>query len=340
MQNERFLKPLLVYRKSIKLLLNRVVGPMVFAWLTYSIYQQVIRQPDLDQSLRYIAAGIYGGQAWKFWTVVVLSVLNWLIEARKWQVLMTPVQKLSLQDAFKGTLAGVAFAVNTPNRIGEYGGRMLYLKPEHRLPSVSLTMIGSISQLVITLVAGITGMVLVKTYFTGVAAQYISEAGINLFLGIVSVCTFITVILYFRLSRVIVFFNWLRLPEKWRRHIDIIKDIPVSFLLRVLLLSAFRYVVFVCQYILLLQALQIEVPIMEGCWLISVLYLILALIPTVTLLELGVRGKISIMLLQGFSANTIGIYAGGMAIWLINLIIPALAGSMLTARLKVFNMKR
>lgn len=340
MQIENFLKPLSVYGKSIKILLNRVVGPFVFIWLTWSIYQQVMRQPNLDESLRYIAASVYGPDCWKLWTAVLLSVINWLTEARKWQVLMLPLQKLSLAEAFKGILAGVAFAVNTPNRIGEYGGRMLYLEKEHRIHSIALTMIGSASQLLVTFIAGLTGLLFVKAYFTEAAAPYISQYWIEVWLYVIGGITIAGTLLYFRLHWIVSFLSGMQLPEKWLQYVKIVKDIPVSFLLRVLLLSAFRYVVFVCQYILLLQALQIEIPIADAFWLISILYLILALIPTVTLLELGVRGKTSILLLQGFCNNTVGIYAGGMAIWIINLIIPALAGSFLAAGLRLFNTKK
>lgn len=340
MQIERFLSPFLVVGKSIKILLNRVIGPLVFIYLTWSIYQQVMQQPDLDAAIHQLTASLYGPQAWKFWGAIVLSLANWLIEARKWQVLMAPLQRLSLLNAFKGTLTGVAFAINTPNRIGEYGGRMIYLNKEHRLHSIALTMVGSAGQLIVTLVAGLMGVLLFKPYLTSVATSYVNELSFNIGICIVFILTATACLLYFRLHTIITFFSWIRLPENWLQYVKVIGQIPVSFLLRVLSLSAFRYVVFVSQYILLLQALQIDMPWIDAFWLISVLYLILALIPTVTLLELGVRGKTSIILLQAFSSNAIGIYAVGMGIWIINLIIPALAGSFFAARLKLFNTKK
>ncbi len=340
MQMETFLKPLSVSGKSIKILLNRVIGPAVFIWLTWSICRQVMQQPNLSESIGYIRASVYGPLCWKFWTAILLSVVNWLTEARKWQVLMMPLQKLSLLTAFKATLAGVAFAVNTPNRIGEYGGRMLYVKKEHRIHSIALTMIGSASQLLVTLIAGVIGLMYLNDYFITIAAPYIDEELVWLGVYVIAALTIAGMVLYFRLRWVTALFYRIGIPEKWQRYINVILDIPVSFLLRVLLLSSFRYVVFVCQYILLLQAMQIEIPVVEAYWLISILYLILALIPTVTLLELGVRGKTGIVLLQGFSSNTIGIYTGGMAVWFINLIIPALVGSFLAAGLKLFNTKQ
>lgn len=340
MQIERFLNPFFVFSKSIKIILNRVIGPLVFVWLTWSIYQQVVMQPNLEDALHQLFGLLYGPQSWMFWTAVTLSLVNWLLEARKWQVLMSPLQSISLVEAFKGTLAGIAFAINTPNRIGEYGGRMIYLRKEHRIHSIALTMVGSAAQLLVTLIFGVLGVILVKACFTDITTPYISNNWFNIFIGVVFVFTVAGCLLFFRLQRIVSFFYWLHLPSKWLQYVKVIGEIPVSFLLRVLLLSVLRYVVFVSQYILLLQSLQIDIPLTDAFWLISVLYLILALVPTVTLLELGVRGKTSILLLQGFSSNTIGIYAGGMAIWIINLIIPALVGSFFAARLKLFNTKK
>ena len=67
-------------------------------------------------------------QAWKFWLVIVLVFVNWGFEAKKWKLLITPIQKMSFFTAFKSVLTGVTLSLNTPNRIGEYGGRILYVK--------------------------------------------------------------------------------------------------------------------------------------------------------------------------------------------------------------------
>jgi hypothetical protein len=64
----------------------------------------------------------------------------------------------------------------------------------------------------------------------------------------------------------------------------------------------------------------------------------MAVIPTLTFLtELGLRWGASIQVIQFFSANTVGIFAASFAIWLINLIIPALIGSLLILRIRIFS---
>jgi len=71
-----------------------------------------------------------------------------------------------------------------------------------------------------------------------------------------------------------------------------------------------------------------------------VVFLVMAIIPTFTFLtELGLRWETSIQVLELFSANTIGIFAASFAIWLINLIVPALIGSLLMLSIKIFKNK-
>jgi hypothetical protein len=69
----------------------------------------------------------------------------------------------------------------------------------------------------------------------------------------------------------------------------------------------------------------------------SVVFLVMAVVPTLTFLtELGLRWEASIQVLELYSPNIVGIFATSFAVWLINLIIPALIGSLLILRIKLF----
>jgi hypothetical protein len=65
--------------------------------------------------------------------------------------------------------------------------------------------------------------------------------------------------------------------------------------------------------------------------------LVMTVIPTFTFLaDLGLRWEASIQIIQLFTPNTTGIFAVSVGIWLINLLIPALVGSLLILRIKLF----
>jgi hypothetical protein len=58
-------------------------------------------------------------------------------------------------------------------------------------------------------------------------------------------------------------------------------------------------------------------------------------LPTIALLELGLRWEYSIMLFGLFSGNILGIYAAATGIWLINLVLPAMAGSLFILGIRI-----
>jgi hypothetical protein len=69
---------------------------------------------------------------------------------------------------------------------------------------------------------------------------------------------------------------------------------------------------------------------------VSVLFLALAVIPSVALIEVGLRGEMSLMLMGMYSANKLGIGFSSVTVWFINLILPAIIGSLLILNLRVF----
>jgi hypothetical protein len=70
--------------------------------------------------------------------------------------------------------------------------------------------------------------------------------------------------------------------------------------------------------------------------LTAILFLTLAIIPTLTLAELGIRGKVSLFLFGLYSSNELGILASAGGIWLLNLIVPACLGGLILLRLQYF----
>ena len=61
----------------------------------------------------------------------------------------------------------------------------------------------------------------------------------------------------------------------------------------------------------------------------------MAVIPSIAFTGVVMRTQVSIMLFGHYSANTVGIVAAALGLWVLNLVIPALAGSVLMAKLKL-----
>jgi hypothetical protein len=88
-------------------------------------------------------------------------------------------------------------------------------------------------------------------------------------------------------------------------------------------------VVFIVQYYLLFRLFAVDVSWWETFWGISVSFLVMAVIPTFAIAELAQRGYIVKTIIGLYSANEVSIIFATAGIWFINLIIPAIAGSLL-----------
>ncbi len=318
-----------------------MVGPLLFCLLLYSIYHQIQRQPNWQQSLRQIQQAFDSTAAWKLAVVLGLMLLNWGLEARKWQVIISRLQQLSWIQCLRATFTGTTLAFFTPNRMGEYMGRVLYVDEGKRIQAVSLTIVGSMGQLLITLVLGISGLVYIRSELiqkaVGPSSAVFWLNGV-LYISILATC-FLT-LLYFRLSWLIRWIEKIPRIEKFVRHIRVLDNFNLTMLLRILSLSAGRYLVFVMQYFILFDVFKVELNGWQVFWSVSVVFLVLAIVPTIALItELGVRWKTSVEVVQLFSVNVVGILATSLAIWIINLVIPALIGSLLILSVRLFNYK-
>jgi hypothetical protein len=238
-------------------------------------------------------------------------------------------------QAFKAVLSGVSFSVTMPNRIGEYVGRVLYLPEGHRLKTIPVTLVGSFAQLLVTLIMGVLGMIVLKkdllTHFEGSTIWYQF-----LLYGLITI-VILLLLLYFKVSGTVQLF------KKWfksGRHLYLVEALGsfnMQLLTGILLLSFLRYLVFLLQYILIFYLCEVGIEATLLAWLMSVVFLAMAVIPSIALLELGLRGEISVKLIGIYTANTLGITVTTISIWFINLVVPAIIGSLLILNIKVFN---
>jgi uncharacterized membrane protein YbhN (UPF0104 family) len=324
-------------RKSIKILFNWFLGPLIFIILSWSLYKQIAHQPDLANRWQQIKQSLHAPALWLACTLVFV---NWGIEARKWQILIKPLENFSFFTAFRSVLAGCSITMLTPNRVGEYGGRILYVKEENRLDAIPLTILGSISQLFVTVLMGTAGLLYLKFYSGNTQLFTFFPTYTAEVLLAVSICAAIFLLLiYLRVSLLVNFLGRIPYLKKFVSHIILLNTFSRKQLLRILFLSFLRYTVFILQYILFLQAMQVQISFFTCYWLLTIFYLVMAMAPTIGFTELPIRAAASLQILQLFSNNLIGIQAASLGIWIINLVVPAVVGSLLILRIKIIKEK-
>ena len=324
--------------KHLKTAINYFLGPLLLILLSWTLYQQILNKQQLAEQWQQIVTSF---TAAKLWLVVGMMLLNWSIEAKKWQLLVKHLQQFTFYRAVKSVLSGCSVSMLTPNRVGEFAGRVIHLKEGNRIAGISLTIVGGISQLLVTLLMGCIGLFYLQYYSQ---TQHTTNNVLPVFWEkiITSLSVGITILLalfYLRIAWLVSMMEKVPALQKVVKHIRILDEFNNTQLLQILSLSLLRYCIFITQYILLLQVMQVHIEPLLCFWLLSIFYLVIAVVPTFGFIELPVRASASYAILKLFTPNVLGVGAAAMGIWLINLVIPAVIGSLLILRFKMLKEK-
>lgn len=321
-------------RKLFKLL-SPWIKFIVLAATFWFIWDRLRTTDNLDHIVLVVQNSFYSPKKLMLLLIVIgLMICNWAIETFKWRFLIDKIEHLSFITALKGVLSGVTVSLFTPNRIGEYAGRVVYIQQADRFQGALITVISSLSQLLVTLLVGALGVIVYlfefqQTHF-GKIEFYIAVQFYVIFSGVLLVIFLNSSVITLLLSRI----TFLRV--RFQKYISVFSFYNVKELGFALLLSFARYLIFSLQYYLVLQFFEVDISALESLILIPVYFIALTAIPTITLAELGVREVVSLSVFALVSTNEFGIVATSFLIWSINLAIPALAGAILVFRAKIF----
>ena len=256
--------------------------------------------------------------------LLVLMLVNWTLESWKWRLLIQPLERFTLFKSLKAIFSGITIALFTPNRVGEYGGRVFHLMKADRIEAVLLTVVGSYAQLLITIIAGLLSAIWYVPQQIGFGP--FNQVG-ALALGILTIATCVFLVIMFLNTAVLSsVLKRLPIPEKYVHYTEVFSKHDPKTLLKVLVASATRYVVFTAQFIMLLHIYDVEVGYFSALMLISLTYFTMTVVPTIAITELGVRGSLAMYFLGTVSANSVGIFTASSILWVINLVLPALFG--------------
>ncbi|NLL27495.1 MAG: hypothetical protein GX259_01750 [Bacteroidales bacterium] len=263
-----------------------------------------------------------------FAVVALLMPVNLYFEAMKWKKVASTVLEISLKRAYIAVLAGLSTGFILPNRIGEFAGKAMSLSKSEFWKGSVLAIFTSLTQLLITLLCGFCGII----YF----AKYLNSClGFKVFLLVFilsAISVFLIVFLYFNVQYLPVFFRKLK---RVYETISVLKSISFKIKLKLLFLSFFRYFVFCGQNLLMLFLLDVNIPIIDAFFLLSLMYLILAAFPVFILTDLPIRVSALLVLVSAwFEINNIALPYGieakliilSFVIWLINIVLPAIFG--------------
>ena len=298
------------------------------------LYWDLSHKDQLLEIWELFRVKVHGANFLWLAAALLLMPINWLSEASKWHNLLKRYEKkLSFKRSVVAVMAGVSFSIFTPNRIGEYGGRILFISKKNQWKAVIINIVGNISQIIVLLGAGALGL-----YFM-LNAHFETNVIINSALIVVWVVgVFLMLFGFFNIDIVIPLAR--RIPflhhvKRFVKDIMVLRRFSQEELRRVLLISVFRYVVYSLQYVFLLRFFGVEIGLMEGMVGVSTIFLLQTSIPLPPVMGLLARGNIAIYIWSFYGGNELSVLAATFSLWIINLILPAFLGMVFIFRTNI-----
>jgi hypothetical protein len=252
-----------------------------------------------------------------------MMFINWFIESIKWKLLISKLQNISFYTSYKAVLTGLTVNTWVPNRLAEFLGRILYLEQENRTKAAFSTLVGGFSQLIVTTVLGSVGLVIWLQHTKNLAYVLIALLLINSVL----------LLAYFNVSIFSGIIKKISFLKKFWPYVEILEEYNFQKLCLLIFLSFLRYVVYCTQYYLMFLVLGVDFGFLKSMLCLTVIFLSLSVIPAVTLTEIGIRGAAVLYFTGFYTKNSAGVLTAAYFIWLINIIIPAIAGAFLLLRI-------
>ncbi|MFC2097279.1 lysylphosphatidylglycerol synthase transmembrane domain-containing protein [Bacteroidota bacterium] len=310
-----------------------IITKVVIIIITYLyIAYELFNKQNLENFLNNFKTNFRPENYFVILIVFILLIGNIAIEALKWRFLIKKIEKISFYTSFRAVITGITLSIFTPNRIGEIASRIFILKRENRKAAIFSSAAGVMGSQLIVLFFGFISCLIFYFFFSPeefLTGNKIFYYGIPAFIF----CIIFTLI-FLNLSKVSKVLIRFKFFKKYREAIHVLSLYDKKDLANVLFLSFIRYSIYTSQLALLLIFFNVDIKISILYLTIAIIYFFLTFIPSFTFAEIGIRGSVAIFIIGYFSNNTIGILSATTLIWIINLIIPAIIGSILLYKIK------
>lgn len=311
---------LILVKKNLWFLSGKLLLIGVLSWLIYDrIWVQQVETGYFDHLHKVLSGGQLG------WLIacLLLAPINWLLEVIKWKQLTSPFQRLSWKEASQSILAGISLGLLTPARFGEYGGRLLHSSAGHRASTLYAHFIGSLSQ---NIPVFLFGSMAVAWYFS---QFYIANTLMALSIAFVLLSAAILMILLFMQHHSLAMwmsrFKWLKEIKSVQKEVNYTPRI----LHNVALLSLFRFLIFVSQYLTLLYLFDLPIEWWQATMGVFVIFVFQSGLPLPPVLGIVARTQLSVVVWSVFAQDQLSMLTVPLLLYTINLLFPAVIGGII-----------
>ncbi len=320
---------------SYKKILANIIKIAIVAFAFWFIYRKLTNHNDLREFITLLH-NIPLQQIWLvLGSVFMLMLFNWGLEAVKWQKLIYKIEQISLWRSIESVFCGLTWAVFTPNRLGEYGGRVFFLSPKRRVIGVVAMTVGNIGQLVLTNVFG--AIVVCVFVYRFIPLEPIIFAAVS---GLALIFALFFLVFYFNIKWLNSLLLSIKITRKYKKFYAVLARYKKVELLKILLFCLARYAVFTTQYLIMFLWLVPHLSIANIVMLVPILFFVQSTLPSLDLLDIGIRSVTALFFFKYVTNQNTAVVACIASIWLINIIIPAILGLYFVFKLNFFGNTR
>ncbi|MBC7892981.1 MAG: flippase-like domain-containing protein [Sphingobacteriaceae bacterium] len=314
--------------REIILFFLRLLTLVLLSWFVVQALRQ--RHTGLLEIARHLGSSLRPETLGWLLLTLLLTPLNWSLEALKWRDLARKIQPVRFRDALEGVLAGLSFGFATPANLGDYAGRLLNLNTNRRLENLGAALLGNGAQYLVTLLGGTLGY----AYFQAAHVATL-HPGHRLLLGVMVLSLGFGMWVGLRRETAL---NWLarcRWLAPVSRSLRVIGQYRAGELARVLCWASLRYAVFSLQFLLILYVFGVRLHLPDLLSSVALVFFAKTVLPSFHFLsDLGIREFTALYCFSFFPVEPAAIISATLTLWVINILVPVLVGTVFLLRLK------
>lgn len=308
-----------IYNKAkqfLLVILKLLIVSMALGYIYYQLQDKIIDWTILSSYLSIQSLLI----------LLLFSITNWVLEIFKWQNLVSYFKEITFSEATKQTLGSLTASIFTPNRIGEYGAKMLYYSKKETKKVLFLNFISNSTQMATTCFFGILGIILLSLQQPKKMLWISFKIKTIPFLVFSAFMVLLFLIVAYKKGSIYGF--------SVKKLIEKIKQFPSNIMKSNLQLSTMRYLIFSHQFYYLLVLFKCDIPYSTALTIIFTMYFLASLLPSIHFMDVAIKGSIAIYLFSMFGSNEWKIVMITSLMWCFNLVFPVLIGSYFVFRFK------
>ena len=299
------------------LLTGLIVAYIFFQFHPAQLYEALLRG---DRIMLFVSAA--------------LLIPNLFMQFLKWKFLVSFLKPDASNAEVAGSLfAGFTAGLMTPARIGECLGRGYYLRGIQTMSAVGLTLLDKFALLLVTIIAGMIGLMYVLTSFHYISAYFWLPF-------VLLLAFFIALSIWCILHPPFVWRFIDSLPQGGTSHrrlrvlFESFQSLTTRQILYVLALSVLFYFVFLAQYLFAISAFG-SMNLIHLASAVALALFAKTLIPPITFGELGIREGALVYFLSFFGGSAVGAVNASLFVFTCNILLPSCIGLFFLPRISI-----